>query len=151
MYKYYIIFLGLLFFTSCGNIKNIEVEELQYVDLKTLKGSKAVVEIGVLINNPSSHNIRIKDADIEILRDGYSFGTADLYEQSVINKHSRDTVKLKFNLNISDKMAIMSGRIKAILAGEDRTTLSFSGYIKGGTKMVSKKIKFENLEFEEEE
>ncbi|MDR1887457.1 MAG: hypothetical protein LBQ70_06020, partial [Prevotellaceae bacterium] len=121
-------------------IKNAEIEELQEITLKTLKGSNAVVEVNVLANNPSSHNIYIRKADIEILRDGYSFGTASLRREAKINKRSRERVTMLFDVKITDRMAIMSGRIRAILAGEDRTKLSFSGHIRAGTKIFSKSI-----------
>jgi LEA14-like dessication related protein len=98
------------------------------------------VEVNVLVNNPSAHNIYIKKADIEILRDEYSFGTAILHQETKINKRSREQVGLLFDVKITDRMAIMSGRIRAILAGQDRTKLSFSGHIKVGTKMLSKSI-----------
>jgi LEA14-like dessication related protein len=133
---------------SCGNIRNIEIEELREVKLKTLKGNKAVVEITVLINNPSAYNIYVKDADIEVLRDEYSFGKATLFQKVKINKRSNETVNILFNLEITDRMTILSGRIRAILAGQDRTKLYFSGYIKGGTKMLSKSIRFENIGLE---
>lgn len=142
-----IILFSLVFFASCGNVKDINIEELQYINIKSLKGSNAVVEIGVLVNNPSTHNLIIKAANIEILRDGYYFGTADLHEKVTIPKRTYETATITFNVKITDKMAILSGRIRNILAGEDRTKLSFNGYIKGGTKMVSKKIKLENVEF----
>jgi LEA14-like dessication related protein len=121
----------------------VEILELQEVKLKTLKGSNAVVEVNILINNPSAHNIYIKKADIEILRDGYSFGTANLHQETKINKHSSETVTVLFDVKITDRMSVMSGRIRAILAGQDRTKLSFSGHIKAGTKMLSKSIPIE--------
>jgi LEA14-like dessication related protein len=121
-------------------MKNVDIEELQEIKLKTLKGSNAVVEVNVLVNNPSSHNIHLKKADIEILRDGYSFGLASLRQRIVIKKHSKEQLTLLFDVKITDRMAIMSGRIRAILAGEDRTRLSFSGHIKAGTKAFSKSI-----------
>jgi hypothetical protein len=135
------IFILLIFIvSSCGKMKNAEIEELQEIKLKTLKGSNAVVEVNVVVNNSSSHNIYIKKADIEILRDGYLFGTASLHEKAVIKKRSKDRVSILFDVKIIDRMAIMSGRIRAIFAGEDRTRLSFSGNIKAGTKAFSKSI-----------
>jgi hypothetical protein len=139
MRKIGVIFL-LIFLISCGKVKDVEIEELQEIKLKTLKGSNAVVEVNVLINNPSAHNIYIKKADIEILRDEYSFGTAILHQETKINKRSKEQVSILFDVKITDRMAIMSGRIRAILAGQDRTKLSFSGHIKAGTKMLSKSI-----------
>jgi hypothetical protein len=119
----------------------VEIEELQEIKLKTLKGSNAVVEVNILANNSSSHNIYIKKADIEILRDGYSFGTASLRQRAVIKKRAiKQQVTVLFDVKITDKMAIMSGRIRAILAGDDRTRLSFSGRIRAGTKTFSKSI-----------
>jgi LEA14-like dessication related protein len=135
------VFIILLFFvSSCGTIRKVTVDELQDIKLKTLKGSNAVVAVNVVVNNPSAHDIYIKKAGIEILRDGYMFGTASLHQRSVIKKRSKEQITVLFDVKITDRMAIMSGRIKAILAGTDRTTLSFSGYIKAGTKMFSKSI-----------
>jgi hypothetical protein len=121
-------------------MKNVEIGELQDIKLKTLKGSNAVVEVNLLVNNSSSHNIYVKKADIEILRGGYLFGTASLRQKAVIKKRSKEQLSLLFDVKIIDKMAIMSGRIRAILAGEDRTGLSFSGHIRAGTKVFSKSI-----------
>jgi hypothetical protein len=135
------LFIMLIFLvSSCGKMRNVEIEELQEIKLKTLKGSNAVVEVNVMVNNSSSHNIYIKKADIEILRDGYSFGTASLHEKVVIKKRSKERVSILFDVKIIDRMAIMSGRIRAIFAGEDRTRLSFSGNIRAGTKAFSKSI-----------
>jgi hypothetical protein len=118
----------------------VKIEELQEIKLKTLKGNNAVVEVNVLANNSSSHNIYIKEADIEILRDGYSFATANLRQRAIIKKRTKEQVTVLFDVKITDKMAIISGRIRAILAGNDRTRLSFSGRVKAGTKMFSKSI-----------
>jgi LEA14-like dessication related protein len=118
----------------------VEVGELQEIKLKSLKGSNAIVEVNVMVNNPSSRNIYVKQADIEILRDGYLFGTASLHEKTVIGRRSNGLVAILFDVKITDRMALMSGRIKAILAGTDRTRLSFSGQIKAGTKTFSKSI-----------
>jgi LEA14-like dessication related protein len=132
--------LLVFFVSSCGKIRQAEIEELQEIRLKTLKGNKAVVEVTVLASNPSSHDIHIRQAEIEILREGYSFGTASLRQESVIEKRSRETAIILFDVEISDRMAIMSGRIRAILAGEDRTRLSFSGYVKAKVGIFSKRI-----------
>jgi LEA14-like dessication related protein len=118
----------------------VEIEELHDIRIKTLKGSNAVVEVSVMVNNPSSRNIYIKEADIEILRDGYSFGTASLHQETVIKKRTKEQISVLFDVKITDRMAIMSGRIKAIFAGEDITRLSFLGRIKAGTKTFSKSI-----------
>ncbi|MDR1581831.1 MAG: hypothetical protein LBS55_00985 [Prevotellaceae bacterium] len=143
-----VIFMLLILFTSsCRITKNVEIEELQEIKLKTLKGSNAVLEVNLLVNNSLSHNIYIKTADIEILRDGYSFGTASLRQRAVIKKcASKQQVTVLFDVRITDMIAIMSGRIKAILAGEDRTRLSFSGQVKAGTKAFSKTIPL-NIEY----
>jgi hypothetical protein len=141
MLRYGVIFILLIFFaSSCGKMKNVEIGELQEITLKTLKGSNAVVEVSVAVNNSSSHNIYIREADIEILRDGYLFGTASLRQGNMIKKRTKGQVSILFDVKITDRMAIMSGRIRAILAGEDRTKLSFSGHIRAGTKMFSKSI-----------
>jgi LEA14-like dessication related protein len=130
--------LLIVLISSCGKIRNVEIEELHEIKLRTLKGSNAVVEVKVKVNNHSRHNIYIKDADVEILRDGYSFGTAKLHQRTMIEKRTSELVSLLFDVKITDRMAIMSGRIKAIFAGEDRTRLSFSGHVKAGTKALSK-------------
>jgi hypothetical protein len=132
--------LLIILVSSCGKIKDVEIEELQEIGLKTLKGSNAVVEVKIMVNNRSGHNIYIKEADIEILRDGYSFGTANLHRKTMITKRTKEQVSILFDVKITDRMAIMSGRIRAIFAGEDRTRLSFSGHIKAGTKTLSKSI-----------
>jgi LEA14-like dessication related protein len=118
-------------------MRSVEIEQLQEITLKTLKGSNAVVEVNLLVNNPSSHNIYVKKADIEILRGGYSFGTASLHQKTVIKKRSKEQVCILLDVKITDRMALMSGRIRAILAGEDRTKLSISGHINAGTKVFS--------------
>ena len=141
MIRYSVIFILLIFcVSSCGKLRSVEVGELQEIKLKSLKGSNAVVEVNVVVKNPSSRNIHIKQADIEILRDGYSFGTASLREKAVIKQRSNEQIAILFDVKITDRMALMSGRIKAILAGRDRTRLSFSGHIKAGTKTFSKSI-----------
>jgi LEA14-like dessication related protein len=144
MSRFGIIYILLIFLvSSCGKIKNVEIEELQEITLKTLKGSNAVVEVNLLVKNPSSHNIYVKQADIEILRSGYSFGTASLRQRAVIKKRSKEQVSILFDVKITDRMAIMSGRIRAILAGEDRTKLSISGHVKAGTKAFSKSFRLD--------
>ncbi|MDR0558784.1 MAG: hypothetical protein LBG92_01320 [Prevotellaceae bacterium] len=134
----------LILSVSCGNIRDIKVENVQ---LKTLKGNKAVIEVNVFADNSSPHNIYVKDASFEILRDGYSFGTAKLKQQIRIDKNSQGSVPVLFDLEITDRMLILSGRIRAILSGNDRTKLSLSGKIKAGTKIFSKTVNVENYEF----
>ncbi|MDR2424482.1 MAG: hypothetical protein LBD59_07135 [Prevotellaceae bacterium] len=141
LWKMATAFLPVFFLASCGNIRDVEIENIEEIKLKTLKGSKATVEVKITVNNRSAHNIYLKKADFEILREGYSFATAIMTGKYLITKHSRQTQVLMFNLDISDRMLIVSGRIRAVLAGEDRTKLSLAGKIRAGTKILSKNIK----------
>ena len=146
MRKECIAVLTSILFVSCGITQKVAVHELGSPELKSLRGRRAVVEVKLTAENNSPWDLHVKRADIEILRDGYSFGTATLSRRATIAKRS-GTVELPilFDVEITDSPAILSGRIKAIFDGSDKTKLSFSGRIRAGTKLLSKSLRFENF------
>jgi hypothetical protein len=146
MRKECIAILTSVLFVSCGITQKVAVHDLGSPELKSLRGNRAVVEVMLKAENNSPWDLHVKRADIEILRDGYSFGTATLSRRATIAKRSGIVeTPLLFDVEISDRPAIMSGRIKAIFDGSDKTRLSFSGKIRAGTKLVSKSLNFRNL------
>jgi hypothetical protein len=128
-------------------MKEISVEDVGRPVLKSLAGRKAVMEIGVKVNNPTGKKLYLKKGEFEIFNKGYTFGKARLLEQTEIPAYSNDYQPVLLEISITDAMAIMKGSVHSILSDENISLLTFSGYIKGGTKLISKKYKFENMQF----
>ena len=134
-----------LLFSSCAKMKNISVEKVGSPVIRSLAGRKAVVEIDVKINNPTGNRLYLKKGEFDILRNGYTFGKARLLNKTEIPEHSNDYHPVSFEIIVTDTPAIMTGSVREILSGNEAASLTFSGYIKGGTKLISKKFKFEEM------
>ena len=132
-----------LLFSSCAKMKNISVEEVSSPVIRSLSGRKAVVEIEIKINNPTGNKLYLKKGEFDILRNGYTFGKARLLDKTEIPEHSNDYHPVSFEIIITDTPAIMTGKLREILSGDESASLTFSGYIKGGTKLLSKKIRLD--------
>jgi hypothetical protein len=125
-------------------MKDISVEEVGNPIIRSLAGRKAIVEIEIRINNPTGNRLFLKKGEFDVFRNGYTFGKARLLNKTEIPEHSNDYHPVSFEISITDTPAIMTGKVREILSGSEAASLTFSGYIKGGTKLISKKFNFEN-------
>ena len=126
-------------------MNDVSLEDLSRPVLKSLAGRKAVLEIGVRVNNPTGHRLYLKKGEFEIFNRGYSFGRARLLERTEIPEYSNDYQTALLEITVTDALAIMKGSVHSILSDENMPYLTFSGYIKGGTKLISKKYRFEDM------
>jgi hypothetical protein len=132
-------------------MKNISVDEVGNPIIKSLAGRKAVVEIEIRINNPTGNKLYLKKGEFDVFRNGYTFGKARLLNKTEIPKHSNDYHAVSFEIIITDTPAIMTGKVREILSGSENDSLTFSGYIKGGTKLISRKFRLEEMKIGRQE
>ncbi|MDR1054351.1 MAG: hypothetical protein LBL90_00620 [Prevotellaceae bacterium] len=139
-------FLFLLFvilaFVSCGNLKNISIDEVEQSVVRRQSGSKVMVETRVKVNNPTGHKLVLRKIDAEILRNGYQFANVKLKEKVKVLPHSNDYHSVFVEFNVIDIMAVITKTVDLTRLNDNFTA---TGFIKGGTGLLCKKFKFTDI------
>lgn len=134
-------------FLSCS-YKGIEMTGIGIPRTKSLKGTKATVEIDIFVNNPTTHNVYLKKASFDVLRSGYTFAKVEIKEPIKIPKLSEGKYTLIAKVNIIDIMYFVA-QGKRLFGEDDMSQFSLNGHIKAGTRLFSKKITFNDVKFSE--
>ena len=127
---------------SCGNLKNISIDEVSESRMRKQSGSKVTIETRVKVNNPTGHKLVLRKVDAEILRKGYQFADVRLSKKVKIPAHSNDYHSVMLEFDVIDVMAVATGTVDLTQLDDNFTV---SGFIKGGTALLCKKFKFNDV------
>ena len=145
--KYAVCILGLLTFLSCASFDDVQINvNHEDVKINSVKGSRFKLNIPVEINNPTSKKLILKKTKIDVLRNTYSFAKLELNERIEIPANTQNEYTIALDGKIVDPMATIFSNFS--FKDTQSEIYSFSGFIKAGTTAFSKKIKFENIDFE---
>ena len=137
------ILLAFLFLlSSCGSLQNIDVSYDDDIELKSVKGSKAIFILPATVNNPTGYTLKVKKVEFDIFRRGYTFGALSLPKTLKIPAHTNQQYELQLQIYFKNPFALLDDDFDIEL--EEYT---LSGYIKVGAGLFSKKYKFEELTF----
>lgn len=141
--------LLVLLLGSCGNVKDVAVEDVKGLRLKGMTGSKLVLEFQAKVNNPTSHNLYLKKAVFDVLLDGYTFAGAQLAERVEFPKRSSEYQTIQVNVELKDLLGLSKLNMSSL--DTNLADFSLSGYAKGGHKLFSRKYKFDNISLSPQE
>ncbi len=137
-----ILFAFLILLSSCGSLSNIDVDYDDDVELKSIRGSRAIFVIPATVDNPTSYALKVKKVEFDIFRRGYTFAALSLPETLKIPAHSNQRQELQLQIHFKNPFALLEDDFD--IESEEYT---LSGFIKVGAGLLSKKYKFEELTF----
>lgn len=140
--KYIFLLLTVINLTSCGNFKNVSIDEVEESRVRKQSGSKVVVETRIRVNNPTSHKLVLRKINAEILRNGYQFADVTLKEKVKVPAHTNDYHSVLLEFDVINIMAVITGTVDLTQLDDSFTA---TGFIKGGTGLLSKKFKFADV------
>lgn len=125
---------------SCGSLNDINVSQSKDPQLKSLKGSKATLQLAANVDNPTCYVLKLKKAEFDVLRSGYTFATLSLPKKLKVPKRSNQLQTVDLELHLKNPLALLAGGFEL-----DLDDFTFTGTIKVGAGLLSKTMKFDNV------
>ncbi|MDR2064580.1 MAG: hypothetical protein LBP85_02550 [Prevotellaceae bacterium] len=145
--KYTILTLATLIFAGCADFDNVQINiDGINVKINSVKGSNFKLNIPVEIDNPTTKKLVLKKINIDVLKNGYNFAKLNMPEKIEIENNTKKRYVIVLNGKIVDHVSMMFSGFNFKNTPNENYTLN--GYVKAGTGMFSKKIKFKNIDFE---
>ena len=145
--QYTLYILTALALLSCTNFDGVLINvDNENVKINSVKGSRFKLNIPAEIYNPTSKKLILKKANIDVLKNSYSFAKLELNERVEIPANTQEKYTIVLNGRIVDPMATIFSNFS--FKNTQSEIYSFSGFVKAGTTAFSKKIKFKNIDFE---
>ena len=135
-----IAFVGLLF-SSCLNVKPVELKEVKNVSISSIEDNKLNLEIELLIDNPNNKGFSVRDAELQISMGDVLLGELNEIKAFRIPAHSSKSheIPLVVDLNHLEKNAKQLS--KSLF--KRGTSIHIKGYIKARSFLISKKIEID--------
>jgi LEA14-like dessication related protein len=133
---------GLSVLLSSCEFKDIELREFQDVEVSQIDKGKIEGTITVLLNNPNSFGVTVKEADFTIFAGKTEIGTAHLGQALKIEANEEKSYPVKLEGDAKD---VLSGGISAVvgmLFGNDPKVV-LKGEIKAKSFLISRTIPIE--------
>lgn len=145
--KYTIYVLTILVSLSCTDFNNVRITvDSNNVKINSVKGSRFKLNIPVEVDNPSQKKLILKDTNVDVLKNGYSFAKLNLNERIEIPANTHEKYTIVLDGKIVDPMTAMFSGFS--FRNTQFEVYTFSGFIKAGIKLFSKKVKFKNIDFD---
>ncbi len=147
MKKYLAVIITILPFllTSCLKFENIELISLKDVTYLEFKDNVLRLAITATIDNPNRFKVKIKDADMELLRNNRKIGAVTQVEQIELDGRTRKDYKIRVAIEINDMMSGLTSLYRMLMNDTDNLNLSGSVHVK--SFLYSKTYKVEKLSF----
>lgn len=101
--------------------------------------------ITATIDNPNRFKVKIKDADMELLRNNRKIGAVTQVEQIELDGRTRKDYKIRVAIEINDMMSGLTSLYRMLMNDTDNLNLSGSVHVK--SFLYSKTYKVEKLSF----
>ncbi|MDR2293273.1 MAG: hypothetical protein LBE11_07355 [Prevotellaceae bacterium] len=145
--KYTIFIFATLIFAGCSDFENVHVNiDSNNVKINAVKGSNFKLNIPVEIDNPTTKKLVLKKINIDVRKNGYNFAKLNMTEKIEFGNKTKENYIIVLTGKIVDPMSMIFSGFRFKNTPNENYTLN--GYIKIGTSIFSKKIKFENADFE---
>lgn len=139
--KYLFLATLAIMLASCSSYKEITIDKMTNLKVREFQGSTAIVDLKLLINNPTGSAVSLKEIDIDLNRKNAKFAHVTSIEKVVVpaKTHEEHTVSLMIRITniLSSGAVLLSGKLNP----EDFTA---NGYIKVSKFPFSKKIRLNN-------
>ncbi|MDR0660553.1 MAG: LEA type 2 family protein [Prevotellaceae bacterium] len=141
-HSHWLLFLFLLLLSSCGNLSNVDISYDGDVELRSVKGSKATFIIPATVDNPTGHALKLKKVELNIYRKGYTFAELNLPKTLKIPAHTNQLYELQLEIYFKNPFALIEDDFDI-----EEEIYTLEGYIKIGVGLLSKKLKFKEVTF----
>lgn len=140
IYKFSIVVVLLLSFSSCIEYKEVEITNIKHVKLLEFSKKGLIVESEIQIKNPNSFKLSVVDSDFDIFVKGSKLAKARIDNNIVLTKNSEEyhTVIMK-----SDYEDFADGALVKMLGltmGSREIDFKVDGYITGKAFFIKKKV-----------
>jgi LEA14-like dessication related protein len=141
-YRTLFMAIGLSILISGCEIKDIELREVQDVDISSFDKGKIDGKITVLLNNPNSFGVTVKDADFVIFAGKTQVGTANLKHSFKIDANEEKAYPIELSGDASDALSGGISAVVGMLFGKD-PKLVLKGNIKAKGLFITRTIPVE--------
>jgi LEA14-like dessication related protein len=97
-----VIFLITLSLSSCKRYEEIEIKKITAVEFKGFENNRVNLDINMLIDNPSIHNINLQKIDVKVYLNNKYIGKMQNTEELKIKRRSTDNYTLSTELRIGN-------------------------------------------------
>jgi LEA14-like dessication related protein len=125
--------------TSCGNLRDIRVEEIRRgsVSLQQQSNGKMRLSMDARISNPSRHTVTVTQLDLRLRFNGATIAVVNAPEQLKIAKRSNDFLPLQLDVQLQNMLMLLG------LRKNNMDQLVVSGQLKAKAGLLHKTIDIE--------
>lgn len=147
-FKYIVVFLLLVFFSSCGKVNDISVSSIGKVQLRGITKNVVLLNLDVEVNNPNKRKVAITKIEFKAWLKERELGVFRMSETIKLQPKSKETYTVPVEIELrtlADAFRLATGGIDDLL-----DKIEVEGYIKGRSfpvckKLVVKRQPFSNL------
>ena len=127
-----------LLFTSCLNVDDIQIVDVESFDFKSL----SKIEVGVEVSNDSRHNIKIKSANLELFQRDKKIVDFIVNEEILIPRKTTGLIDIPIRIKVKQPLLVMQ-----IISNIERykTSLKISGEVSVKAGVLRKKFTLKDM------
>ena len=139
MTKWLPFLLMTVLFTSCFKYEEVDIEKVNYIDVKSFDAKGATINLSMDIKNPNNYNIKLVDSDLYLYLEGNKVGKAKIGKTIILKKRSTETqnatVKVDFkDTNFSSLQKLVQQ------ANKGKVDFRIKGEVKAKVSLIAKKV-----------
>ncbi len=137
------LFLLLPLFTSCLGYKDVVLQEVKNIEVRSMDAKGISIRIDALIENPNGYRIKAMDPDVDLFLNGNLIGKGRLDSTLVLEKKSTRTYSIPLHAELN------SGSLLTMFltgAFSDGPELKATGTVVGKAGLLRKRFPFELTE-----
>jgi LEA14-like dessication related protein len=144
--RYTIFIFAALAFAGCADFNDVSINiDGSNMKINSVKGSRFKLNIPVEIDNPTTKKLLLKKINFDVRKNGYNFAKLEMNESVEIANNTKEKYTVVLNGKIVDPAGMIFSGFSFKNTSSENYTLN--GFVKAGTKIFSKKIKFKNADF----
>ncbi|MCF8372808.1 MAG: LEA type 2 family protein [Bacteroidales bacterium] len=128
-------------FTSCFDLKPVELKEVKNVSIKSIEDKELKLEVELVISNPNSRTFKVRDADLSVSIGEVLLGKLSEVEAFTIAAHSVKSYDILLTVDLDDLKKNAKSLSKSLFKGGN--TIHIKGYIKASSFPIYKKIEID--------
>lgn len=135
--KNLILFIAVLFFFSCKDIKEVTIENIQSVQATGISLQSIRLKVGAKINNPNDFKFTLKDIDVHVFVKGIDFGEAAIDAKEAVAANSNEVHYFYVETNPT-KLFFQAMPLMSSLSNHEPMNVKMKGRVKVRAFGVSK-------------
>ena len=147
--KKYLIIILLFFpltFSGCFQFEDIKLVKIKDVTYQEFNGSTLRLAITATVNNPNRFNVKIKNANMDMLLNDKVLGTLSQIEHIELAGRTQKDYKIQISIEMKDMLSNLVGLYRVLM--NDSKNLSLSGSVQVKSFLYSKTFQVDHLYFQ---